>query len=173
MNRTPWIAGERDLKGFRPQYRKIGDLKAVLTKKVPFMAATATANAVARAGIPKALHFGTNYLEINLGNHRNNLAYSVHKLKSVSNCAHKILHYFPSKSKIAGYTLIFVSSRPVGTQVLTVLCNYFIPELSGRIKLYHSSWSKLDKEILAAGFEKEGANTVRRKTSSIKWKLDF
>ncbi|KDN34528.1 hypothetical protein RSAG8_12374, partial [Rhizoctonia solani AG-8 WAC10335] len=188
-------------KGFRPQYRKIGDLKAVLTNKVPFMAVAATANATAtarrtsltrctnsrvlfmavtvtatttaRAGIPKALHFGSDALEINLGNHRKNLAYSVHKLKSVTDCAQEVLHYFPSKTELNGYSLIFVNSRPIGTQVLTVLRGHFIPELHGRIELYHSSRSELDKQILAAGFEKADGFGIMVTSDALTMGLDF
>lgn len=106
---------------FRPQYSVIGDLKLILTGRVPFIACTATANKLMQRAIQESLCFGPDALEINLGNRRSNIAYSVHRLKNASASVIELLEYFPSKTELPRFTLIFVDSRKLGQVALHYL----------------------------------------------------
>ncbi|EUC55211.1 helicase carboxy-terminal domain protein [Rhizoctonia solani AG-3 Rhs1AP] len=103
--------------------------------------------------IKQSLRFDSNAFEVNLGNRRSNIAYSVHRLKNVSTVASEILEYFPSKTHVDGFTLIFVDSRKTGNQILYKLRKHLDPDLHGAVQLYHATRSEYDKEVMAAGFE--------------------
>ncbi|KAG8704537.1 hypothetical protein FRC11_009783 [Ceratobasidium sp. 423] len=85
---------------FRPQYTIVGTLRLLLTREVPMVAATATANNLMRQAIKQSLQFGSNAFEVNLGNRRSNIAYSVHRLPNVSVVVVASLEYFLSKSEL-------------------------------------------------------------------------
>ncbi|KDN42564.1 hypothetical protein RSAG8_06707, partial [Rhizoctonia solani AG-8 WAC10335] len=91
---------------FRPQYALVGTLKLVLTGEVSTVAATATANNLMRQAIKQSLRFGPDAFQVNLGNRRPNIAYSVHRIKNASAVGTDLLEYFPSKSELPGFTLI-------------------------------------------------------------------
>lgn len=101
------------------------------------------------------LRFGQDALVINLGNRRDNLSYSVHRLKNASASVAEILEYFPSKNDLPRFTLIFVDSRKLGQTVLHILHQHVAPEKRGAIQLYHACRSEFDKKVIAAGFERE------------------
>jgi superfamily II DNA helicase RecQ len=146
---TSW--GEK----FRPQYSVIGDLRLVTHSKTPYIAATATANADMRQSIKNSLSFREDSLTVNLGNYRHNIVHSVHRLKGGAASVIEILNYFPSKTELPGYCLVFVDSRPLGQAVLHLLRQHVVPALQPRIQIYHAHRGEYTKSILQAGFEKE------------------
>ncbi|KAG8687594.1 hypothetical protein FRC11_006937 [Ceratobasidium sp. 423] len=158
---------------FQPEYANIGRLKLLLTRDAPFIAATATANRLMQEAIKQSLRLGPDAFEINLGNRRLNLAYSVHRLRNVSTAAEEILDYFPSRTRIDGFTLIFVDSRKLGNQILFKLRQYFDPNLHGAIQLYHATRSEYDKEIMAAGFECNDGFSILICTEALTMGVDF
>ncbi|KAG8735730.1 ATP-dependent DNA helicase sgs1, partial [Ceratobasidium sp. 423] len=139
---------------FRPQYMIVGTLRLLLTREIPMVTATVTANNLMRQVIKQSLRFGSNAFEVNLGNRRPNIVYLVHRLLNVSAVVAALLEYFHSKSELPGFTLIFVDSRKLGAQLLEALRQHVVPEIRGDIQLYHASRSEFDKKILAAGFER-------------------
>ncbi|CAE6434688.1 unnamed protein product [Rhizoctonia solani] len=139
---------------FRPQYALVGTLKLLLTGEVSMVAATATANNLMRQAIKQSLRFSSDVFEVNLGNRLPNISYSVHWIKNVSAVATELLEYFPSKSELPEFTIIFVDSRKLGASLLEALRQHLDPDLPGAVQLYHASRSEFDK-ILAAGFERE------------------
>ena len=145
---------------FRPQYSLVGDLKLILTRKTPFIAATATANNLTREAIKTSLRFGPNALTVNLGNHRPNLAYSIHRLKHASASVNEILEYFPWKDRLPIFALIFVDSQQLGHKILHILRQHFVPELRHMIEIYHAMRGDYDKAILATGFERDDGYRV-------------
>jgi ATP-dependent DNA helicase RecQ len=68
-------------KSFRPKYAVAGTMRLVLPGCTPYVAATATANLLTREAVKQVLRFGEDYVAINLGNYRANLAYSVHRMR--------------------------------------------------------------------------------------------
>ncbi|KDN41835.1 hypothetical protein RSAG8_07206, partial [Rhizoctonia solani AG-8 WAC10335] len=97
------------------KYALVGTLKLLLIGEVPMIAATATANNLMRQAIKQSLRFGSDAFEVNLGNRRPNIAYSVHRVRNVSAVATELLEYFPSKSELPEFTIIFVD--PIGTSL--------------------------------------------------------
>ncbi|KAG8741975.1 hypothetical protein FRC11_014560 [Ceratobasidium sp. 423] len=158
---------------FRPQYAIVGTLRLLLTREVPMVAATATANNLMRQAIKQSLRFGSNAFEVNLGNRRPNIAYSVHRLPNVSAVVAALLEYFHSKSELPGFTLIFVDSRKLGAQLLEALRQHVDPEIRGDIQLYHASRSEFDKKILAAGFERDDGFKAMFTTEALTMGLDY
>ena len=131
------------------------------------VAATATANNLMRQAIKHSLRFGPDSFEVNRGNRRPNIAYSVHRVKNVSAVVTNLLEYFPSKSELPGFTIIFVDSRKLGASLLEALRQHLNPEIRGAVQLYHASRSELDKKILAAGFEPEDGFKVMFSTEAL------
>ncbi|KAF8593161.1 P-loop containing nucleoside triphosphate hydrolase protein, partial [Ceratobasidium sp. AG-I] len=160
-------------KGFRPQYAVMGDLKLVGNGEIPFIAATATANNLMRESIKQVLRFGNNSLTINLGNHRPNLAYSVHRLAHASASVPEILEYFPSRTSFPHFSLIFVDSRALGQAVLHTIRQHVIPSIRWKVQIYHAFRSDLVKEALAFGFELEDGFRVLVCTESLTMGIDF
>ncbi|KAG8682970.1 hypothetical protein FRC11_014130, partial [Ceratobasidium sp. 423] len=76
---------------FRPKYSAIGHLRLILPPTTTFIAATATANQATRKEIKKQLRFSADSYYINLGNHRSNLSYSVHRLEHAASSIAEIL----------------------------------------------------------------------------------
>ncbi|KAF8600638.1 P-loop containing nucleoside triphosphate hydrolase protein [Ceratobasidium sp. AG-I] len=159
--------------GFRPLYSLAGDLKLILTHKTPYVAATATANNLAQKTIKKMLRFGQDSLTINLGNHRSNLAFSVHRLKHAARSVMEILDYFPSRTELSGFTLIFVDSRPLAYVILHILRQYIVPELRSAIDIYHACRGEYDKMLLAASFEREDGIRVMITTEALTLGINF
>jgi superfamily II DNA helicase RecQ len=135
-------------------------MRLILPGHVPYVTATATANLLTREAIRQVLRFGEDSLTVNLGNYRPNLAYSVHRLKKAKASLAEILHYFQDKTRLPGYTLIFVDSRPIGQIVLFLLRQHVVPSLRHKIQIYHAFRSDKAKEILVNGFEKDGGFQV-------------
>jgi superfamily II DNA helicase RecQ len=135
-------------------------MRLILPGHTPYVAATATANLLTREAVRQVLRFGQDSVTVNLGNHRPNLAYSVHRMKKATSSVSEILEYFPDQTKLPGCTLIFVDSRPIGQLVLSLLRRHFIPSLRYKIQIYHAFRSDYAKEILASGFEKDGGFEV-------------
>ncbi|KDN40895.1 hypothetical protein RSAG8_07763, partial [Rhizoctonia solani AG-8 WAC10335] len=132
---------------FRPKFSSVGHLRLVLPPTTTFMAATATANEATRKEIKKQLRFGTDSYYINLGNHRPNLSYSVHRLKHAAASVDEILEYFPRKNSIHYITLVFVDSRQLGHTLLHVLQQHLDPKIRHQVELYHSMRGEWDKAV--------------------------
>jgi superfamily II DNA helicase RecQ len=130
-------------------------MRLILPRHTPYVAATATANLLTREAVKQVLRFGQDAVMVNLGNHRPNLSYSVHRLKNAKASIPKILLYFTDPTKLGGYTLIFVDSWSIGELVLALLRRHVVPSLRFKIQIYHAFRSDFAKEILAAGFERE------------------
>ncbi|KAF8593813.1 P-loop containing nucleoside triphosphate hydrolase protein, partial [Ceratobasidium sp. AG-I] len=160
-------------KSFRPLHGTMGDLKLVAHGDLPCIAATATANNLMRESIKQVLRFGPYALTINLGNHRPNLAYSVHRMARSSACISEVLAYFPSRTSFPKFALIFVDSRPVGQVVLHLLRQHVSPAIRWQVQIYHAFRSDLAKEVLAAGFEREDGFRVLVTTESLTLGIDF
>ncbi|KAG9088671.1 hypothetical protein FRC06_001930, partial [Ceratobasidium sp. 370] len=142
-------------KSFRPRYAIAGDMRLVLPGHTPYIAATATANELTREAIKQVLRFGEDSLLLNLGNYQPNLAYSVHRMKKAKASISELLEYFPSKTSLSGYTLIFVDSRVTSQLILLILRNHLVPSLRFKVQIYHAFRSDYTKAVLAAGFERE------------------
>ncbi|KAG9078436.1 hypothetical protein FRC06_008368, partial [Ceratobasidium sp. 370] len=160
-------------KSFHPKYAVAGDMRLILPVHTPYVAATATAKLLTRKAIRQVLRFGDDTVSINLGNHRPNLAYSVHRLKQAKASVPEILEYFPDKNQLPGYTLIFVDSRPLGQLLLALLRRHVAPELRYKIQIYHAFRSDHAKDVLANGFEKEGGFEVMICTEAMTMGVDF
>jgi superfamily II DNA helicase RecQ len=147
-------------KSFRPQYAVLGNLKLVGTARLPCIAATATANLLMRESIKKALQFKPDSLTINLGNHRSNLAYSVHRLAHASASVSDILEYFPSRTTFPRFMLIFVDSRPLGQAVLHTIRQHVDPSIRWQAQIYHAFRGDFAREVLSAAFERDNGFKV-------------
>ena len=62
---------------FRPDYRRLGELRKMTGWSIPFVALTATASYQVETDIVETLNFGTNYRKFKLPSHRSNLFYDV------------------------------------------------------------------------------------------------
>ncbi|KAG8725671.1 hypothetical protein FRC12_024139, partial [Ceratobasidium sp. 428] len=141
---------------FRPRYAVAGDMRLVLPGHTPYVAATATANQATREGIKHVLRLSDDLLPVHLGNHRENLAYSVHRLKKGKSSISELLGYYPDKTRrLPRFSLIFVDNRPLGQLALSLLRQDMLPQLRYKAQIYHAFRSDNVKEILAAGFETE------------------
>ncbi|KAG8732695.1 hypothetical protein FRC10_000752 [Ceratobasidium sp. 414] len=140
---------------------------------LPCIAATATANLPMRESIRQVLRFGVNSQTINLGNHRSNLAYSVHRLAHASASVSEILDYFPSRVSFPRFMLIFVDSRPLGQAVLHTIGQHVLPSLRWQVQIYHAFRSDFAKDILSAAFERDDGFKVLVCTEAVALGVDF
>ncbi|KDN43628.1 hypothetical protein RSAG8_06005, partial [Rhizoctonia solani AG-8 WAC10335] len=87
--------------GFRVDYGRVGNLRAMIYD-VPFTAVTATATPATKKSIIECLHLGEQreLAEINLGNFRSNIEYSVHLMKGGSESYEELFQFFPDPSNI-------------------------------------------------------------------------
>ncbi|KAG9081476.1 hypothetical protein FS749_007630, partial [Ceratobasidium sp. UAMH 11750] len=158
---------------FHPRYAIAGDMRLVLPGHTPYIAAMATANELTREAIKQVLRFGEDSLLLNLGNHRPNLAYSVHRMKKAKASISELLEYFPSKTSLSGYTLIFVDSQATGQLILSILRNHLVPSLRFKVQIYHGVQSDYTKAVLAAGFEREDGFGVMVCTKAMTMGVNF
>ncbi|EUC67280.1 P-loop nucleoside triphosphate hydrolase, putative, partial [Rhizoctonia solani AG-3 Rhs1AP] len=93
--------------GFRVDYGRVGNLRAIIYD-VPFTAVTATATTAIKKSIIECLHLGKQreLAEINLGNFRSNIEYSIHLMKGGSESYEELFQFFPDPNNIPK-TLIF------------------------------------------------------------------
>ncbi|QRV74649.1 DEAD/DEAH box helicase [Ceratobasidium sp. AG-Ba] len=160
-------------KTFRPKYAVLGDLKLISVGRLPCIAATATANAVTRESIKQSLRFESSSLEKNLGNHRERLAYSVHRLKHASASLLEILLYFPCRRFFTCVVLVFVNSRPLGQAVLHAIRQHIDPAIRWQVQIFHAFRGDFAKAVLAALFEKDGGFMVLVCTEIVALGVDF
>ncbi|KAG8712320.1 hypothetical protein FRC09_019993 [Ceratobasidium sp. 395] len=159
---------------FRPRYAVAGDMRLVLPGHTPYVAATATANQATREGIKHVLRLSDDLLPVHLGNHRENLAYSVHRLKKGKSSISELLGYYPDKTRrLPRFSLIFVDNRPLGQLALSLLRQDMLPQLRYKAQIYHAFRSDNVKEILAAGFETEDGFSDLVCTESLTMGIDF
>lgn len=141
--------------GFRPAYASVGKLRRILPPNTPVLAATATANSAVRENIMNVLNFREKRRIINLGNHRPNLIYRVHRLRRAGESAVDEIHqYFPSRTNFP-LTLIFVDSRSIGQTIYDSMRRFAAPEARGGIQFYHAFRSELSRRVIEEGFREE------------------
>ncbi|CUA69899.1 hypothetical protein RSOLAG22IIIB_08739 [Rhizoctonia solani] len=158
LDEARWM--DRWRKNFRPKYGTVGDLRLLITHEVPWIATTATASEATRKIIKASLRFQDDALVVNLGNRKLNLAYSVHRMKRAASFIPEILDYFPSKTELPGYTLIFIQPRRVGQLVLYLFRQHVAPKIRYQIQIYHTFRSDHTNEIIALAFEIKGGFRV-------------
>ncbi|KAG8685522.1 hypothetical protein FRC08_013070 [Ceratobasidium sp. 394] len=149
-------------------------MRLVLPGHTPYVAAPATANEETREGIKHVLRLGEDHLFIHLGNHRPNLAYSVHRLKKAKSSIPELLEYYPDRARLnARFSLLFVDNRPLGQLVLSLLRQNMLPRLRYKVQIYHAFRSDNVKEVLAAGFEKADGFSDLVCTEALTTGVDF
>ncbi|KZV95226.1 hypothetical protein EXIGLDRAFT_610799 [Exidia glandulosa HHB12029] len=126
---------------FRTAYGRIGQLRAHLSRHVPFIACTATATDEDEAIIRDCLQFSDNAEIINLGNFRTNLLWEVRKMNGAGTALHEVDFMLPDSTtspEDIPQQLLFANSRTQTHQLADRLRSRLPEDLWPTVQVYHS-----------------------------------
>lgn len=133
---------------FRKAYGHVGNLRAMLFD-VPFSAVTATATLEIKAAVIDCLHLGSTHplVQVNLGNFRSNIEYSVDVMVGGSKSYQEITKHFPFPKDV-GPTLVFVNSINDAHAITDVLREHlkWTGDLAQRVRPYHANRAQGGKD---------------------------
>ncbi|CUA71499.1 Bloom syndrome protein homolog [Rhizoctonia solani] len=149
--------------GFRVDYGRVGNLRAIIYN-VPFSAVTATATPAIKKSIIECLHLGKQreLAEINLGNYRDNIEYSVHLMKGGSESYEELFQFFPDPNNIPK-TLIFVDRTHDTHVIATKLRKHLGIEGTphwDKVRPYHANRAQSGKDRCAEDFKNGKCNAI-------------
>ena len=120
--------------GFRKMYARLGILRALLPKGIPFMAMSATLGARVRNDVLTKLQYDEkNYINVNLGNDRPNVSLVVRAMQHPMNTYRDLDFLIPKDAKVATEikkTFVYADSVVTGTEIEQRLYERKIPFVS-------------------------------------------
>ncbi|KAK7001073.1 hypothetical protein R3P38DRAFT_3327221 [Favolaschia claudopus] len=122
---------------FRPEYARLGTLRAFVPSHVPFLFASATLPPLVRAEVRKYLHVSTDHsYHVNIGTDRPNISWFVQHTKG-------------AKSDLDSLNFLGDDSEDGPIEHVR---DILPPRLRGAVVLYHSRRSKRSKRIIMENF---------------------
>lgn len=142
---------------FRKQYSTVGGVRTFLPKGAPVVAVSATMNARVRCSVAKTLHFGRDYLSIDIGNDRPDISLLIAPMKHPMN-TFKDLDFLVSDSYISPTdipkTAFYCDNIDVGGQIIDYLTSRLRPEHRrlGLIRPFNATHSHQYRDAAMEGF---------------------
>lgn len=145
---------------FRPQYRKIDELRVYTGQEVPFVACTATASTSTFEMIWKTLGFGSRpFWGIDVGCQRANLTFITRKITYPDNPIFDVLNtLFPARMDATtrpeeiDKSLLYFDSEGLCSKSVAMINRLLPAHLRGIVHSYSSTLSKRAKDAIWDGF---------------------
>ncbi|KAK6969037.1 P-loop containing nucleoside triphosphate hydrolase protein [Favolaschia claudopus] len=145
---------------FRPEYSKLGTLRAFVPLHVPFLFASATLPPLVLEEVRKSLHiFPESSYHVNLGTDRPNIAWFVQHMKGAKSdldALNFLVDAQGSEDAIIELiqSMVFFDDINLAMDALEHLRDLLPRHMRGAIALYHSRRSKRSKHIIMEKFRK-------------------
>ncbi|KAK7031813.1 P-loop containing nucleoside triphosphate hydrolase protein [Favolaschia claudopus] len=145
---------------FRPEYSKLGTLRAFVPLHVPFLFASATLPPLVLEEVRKSLHiFPESSYHVNLGTDRPNIAWFVQHMKGAKSdldALNFLVDAQGSEDAIIELiqSMVFFDDINLAMDALEHLRDLLPRHMRGAIALYHSRRSKRSKRIIMEKFRK-------------------
>ncbi len=143
---------------FRKAYGRIGMLRAFLPKETPFVAMSATLPSKLRADVLSKLQFGTDFVDVDIGNDRPNVSLVVRAIQNAMNTFTDLDFVIKNdiqKSEEIQKTFIYADNINTGIEIIDHLITLLPPHLqtSGIIRPYNALLSKSTRTDLMEHFK--------------------
>lgn len=143
---------------FRPSYAQVGDIRAFLPSKVPFIAMSATLPPEILTDVKRTLHMGESTLLIKLGNDRPNIRHEIACMTGSKENPTDILDLLPSNiqpgTKLEK-TVWFCNSRDACHATEKILREALPKDMQNQVAVFHSLRSKRARRRIMQQFERE------------------
>ncbi|KAJ7573001.1 P-loop containing nucleoside triphosphate hydrolase protein, partial [Mycena floridula] len=133
--------------GFRKQYGKLGEVRALLPAGVPFVAMSATLPTRVRRDVLTKLEFGKKYVDVNIGNDRPNVSIAVRAIENTLTSYRDLDFIIPkgcTDVQQIAKTFLYADNVIKGTDIEDHLRELLSEELrmTGAIRTYSAASSK-------------------------------
>ncbi|KDQ16008.1 hypothetical protein BOTBODRAFT_623276 [Botryobasidium botryosum FD-172 SS1] len=150
-----WGEPSRDKKkAFRPAYGKVGNIRSLLPRAVPFLAASATLEALVLADVQHSLHMGKETYVVNRGNDRPNINMVVLPMQYSIRSLEDVVQLVAPKEQELKSTMVFCNARYDCHDVQSVIRRELKKEDHDKVVVYHALRSEASKRRAMDRFKK-------------------
>ncbi|KAJ8518979.1 hypothetical protein ONZ45_g4049 [Pleurotus djamor] len=147
-------------KEFRPEYSKLGTLRAFVPATVPFLVTSATLPNQVLSEVMRVMHIQhEDAYHVNLGTDRHNIAWFLRQMDNATNDYASLSFLFPEnpsrrKAKAIPPTFVFLDDINLGMEVIKWLRDRIGEQNRDRIHFYHSRRSARGKKRMLKRFRR-------------------
>ena len=114
---------------FRKKYGTLGIIRAFLPKNTPIVVVSATLPAQVRNDVLSKLQFGKDYVNIDIGNDRDNVSIVIRGIQNKLNTYSDLDFVIPRDPQQLKKTLIYADNIGTGMEIITHLTKLLPPHL--------------------------------------------